>query len=257
MDSRGRWAAALAAVLLTLAIVLSYTGRAVLRAQPFADRAVAVLHDPAVQADVADHLTAAIIRAGHGELDSVRPLIRPIAGTVVASRPFAALFRRGVLEAHRVLVGEGGGPVLVNVADAGILIEGVLSPVAPHAARRLDSERVVSVLSLRPGGLMRDLVPIVAALYVLAWALAALALVIAAGLLWRASDQHTAAQRLGVGVLASGSVIAAAYLVGGAVVGQVAPIGRGAAARAVWREFLHGLYVEAVIVAVAGVAVAR
>ncbi len=256
MDRRARWAAALAAVLLTLAIVLSYAGRAVLRAQPFADRAVAVLRDPAVQADVADHLTAAVIRAGHGELDSVRPLIRPIAGTVVGSGPFEALFRRGVLEAHRVLVGKGGGPVLVNVADAGVLIEGVLARVAPQAARRLDSERVVTVLSLRPGGFVRDLVRIMHALYVLAWALAALALVIAAGLLWRASDRRAMAQRLGVGVLASGSVVVAAYLVGGAIVGQLAPTGRGAAARAVWRGFLHGLYVEAVIIAAAGAVVA-
>ena len=245
MDRRGRWAAALAAVLLTLALVLSYAGRAVLRPQPFADRAVAVLRNPAVQADVADHLTAAIIRAGHGELDSVRPLIRPIAGTVVGSAPFAALFRRGVLEGHRVLLGNGGGPVLVNVADAGVLLEGVLARVAPQAARRLDSERVVTVLSLHPGGFVRDLVRIMHALYVLAWVFAALALVIAAGALWRASERRVQTQRLGVGLLASGSVVVVAYVVGGAVVGQLAPAGRGAAARAVWRAFLHGLYVEA------------
>ncbi len=256
MDRRGRWAAALAAVLLTLALVLSYAGRAVLRPQPFADRAVAVLRNPAVQADVADHLTAAIIRAGHGELDSVRPLIRPIAGTVVGSAPFAALFRRGVLEGHRVLVGNGGGPVLVNVADAGVLLEGVLARVAPQAARRLDSERVVTVLSLHPGGFVRDLVRIMHALYVLAWVFAALALVIAAGALWRASERRVQTQRLGVGLLASGSVVVVAYVVGGAVVGQLAPAGRGAAARAVWRAFLHGLYVEALLLAAAGAAVA-
>ena len=256
MDRRGRWAAALAAVLLTLALVLSYAGRAVLRPQPFADRAVAVLRNPAVQADVADHLTAAIIRAGHGELDSVRPLIRPIAGTVVGSAPFAALFRRGVLEGHRVLLGNGGGPVLVNVADAGVLLEGVLARVAPQAARRLDSERVVTVLSLHPGGFVRDLVRIMHALYVLAWVFAALALVIAAGALWRASERRVQTQRLGVGLLASGSVVVVAYVVGGAVVGQLAPAGRGAAARAVWRAFLHGLYVEALLLAAAGAAVA-
>ena len=256
MDRRGRWAAALAAVLLTLALVLSYAGRAVLRPQPFADRAVAVLRNPAVQADVADHLTAAIIRAGHGELDSVRPLIRPIAGTVVGSAPFAALFRRGVLEGHRVLVGNGGGPVLVNVADAGVLLEGVLARVAPQAARRLDSERVVTVLSLHPGGFVRDLVRIMHALYVLAWVFAALALVIAAGALWRASERRVQTQRLGVGLLASGSVVVVAYVVGGAVVGQLAPAGRGAAARAVWRAFLHGLYVEALLLAAAGAAIA-
>ena len=256
MDRRGRWAAALAAVLLTLAIVMSYSGRAFLRAQPFADRAVAVLRHPAVQADVADHLTAAIIRAGNGELDSVRPLIRPVAATVVGSGPFAALFRRGVLEAHRVLVGHGGGPVLVNVADAGVLLEGVLARVAPDAARRLDSERIVTVLRLRPGGFVRGLVRTMHALYVLAWAFAALALLIAAAALWRSSDRRAMTRWLGIGLLASGSVVVAAYLVGGAIAGQLAPDGRGAAARAVWREFLHGLYVEALLVAAAGAAVA-
>jgi hypothetical protein len=256
MNRRGRWAAALASVLLTLAVVLSYAGRAVLRPQPFADRAVAVLRDPAVQADVADHLTAAIIRAGQGELDSVRPLIRPIAGTVVGSGPFAALFRRGVLEAHRVLVGKGGGPVLVNVADAGVLLEGVLARVAPGAARRLDSQRVVTVLSLRPGGLARDVVRVLHALYVLGWVFAALALIIAAGMLWRVADRRVMTKRLGVAVLASGAVTVVAYVVGGAVVGQLAPAGRGAAARAVWRGFLHGLYVEALLIAAAGAAVA-
>ena len=155
-----------------------------------------------------------------------------------------------------MLLGNGGGPVLVNVADAGVLLEGVLARVAPQAARRLDSERVVTVLSLHPGGFVRDLVRIMHALYVLAWVFAALALVIAAGALWRASERRVQTQRLGVGLLASGSVVVVAYVVGGAVVGQLAPAGRGAAARAVWRAFLHGLYVEALVLAAAGAAIA-
>ncbi len=256
MHRRGRWAAALAAVLLTLAIVLSYAGRAVLRAQPFADRAVAVLRDPRVQADMADHLTDAIVRAGNGELDSVRPLIQPIAATVVGSRPFAALFRRGMLDAHRALVGEGGGTVFVNVADAGVLIAGVLARVAPEAASRVDGERVLSVLSLHPGAFVRDVVRVAHALYVIAWVFAALALLIAAVMLWRPADRRATAYRLGVGLLGSGMVIVAAYLIGGAVVGQLAPAGHAAAARAVWRGFAHGLYVEALLVAGAGAIVA-
>jgi hypothetical protein len=48
---RGRLAgplAALAVLFAILAVVLSYAGRAVLQAQPFADRAVATLKSPAV-----------------------------------------------------------------------------------------------------------------------------------------------------------------------------------------------------------------
>jgi hypothetical protein len=52
-----------AVVLAALALTLSYLGRAVLRPGPFADRAVAALRDPAVQADVADRLTVAVTQA--------------------------------------------------------------------------------------------------------------------------------------------------------------------------------------------------
>jgi hypothetical protein len=64
---RGRPAgplAGLAVLLAVAALVLSYVGRAVLRAEPFADRAVATLKTPAVQDDVADHLTAVVVRQG-------------------------------------------------------------------------------------------------------------------------------------------------------------------------------------------------
>ena len=252
MRKRGRWPAAIAALLLTLALVLSYAGRAFLRAEPFADRAVAVLRDESVRADVADHLTGAIIRAGNGNLDAVRPLIRPIAGAVVASQPFAALLRRGLLEAHRGLVGGGGGTVFVNVADAGVLLEGVLSRLAPEAARRIDSERVVTLLSIHPGAFLKDVVWTAHQLYVAAWVLAVIALLIAAALLWRSVDRRAAARRLGVGLLTGGVVVVVIYVVGGAVAGQIAPPGRGATVRAVWRGFLHGLYIEGLMLAAAG-----
>jgi hypothetical protein len=69
-----------------LALVLSYAGRSVLEAGPFADRAVATLKSPAVQDDVADHLTDVVVRQGGGDLATVRPLVRAVAGTIVGSR---------------------------------------------------------------------------------------------------------------------------------------------------------------------------
>ena len=200
---------------------------------------------------MADHLTNAIIRAGNGNLDAVRPLIRPLAGAVVGSPAFAALFRRGLLEAHRALVGAGGGTVFVNVADAGVLLEGVLSRLAPDAARRIDSERVVTLLSIHPGSFLTDVARTAHRLYVAAWVLAVIALLIAAALLWRSADRRAAAHRLGIGLLTGGVVVVAIYVIGGAVAGQIAPAGRGAAVRAVWRGFLYGLYLDALLLAAA------
>ena len=100
----GRLAAALvvaAVVLATLALILSYAGRAVRQPDAFADRAVAALRDPAVRDDVADHLTSAAVQAGNGDLVTLRPVVRSVAGTIVASRPFAALFHTAVRNAHQ------------------------------------------------------------------------------------------------------------------------------------------------------------
>src|ERR1700733_2663733 len=103
-----RWTAGflvgIAVLLAVLALVLTYLGRAVLRPEPFADRAVATLRDPAVQDDIADHLTAVATQVGGGDLVAVRPLIRSVAGAIVGGQAFAALFRRAVLEAHSVVV---------------------------------------------------------------------------------------------------------------------------------------------------------
>jgi hypothetical protein len=58
---RGTRALATAALLLAIvALLLSYGGHALLRSQPFADRA-ATRRDPAVQDDLADHVTDAVV----------------------------------------------------------------------------------------------------------------------------------------------------------------------------------------------------
>jgi hypothetical protein len=93
---RGRgaaWLVVIAVVLSMLALALAYSGRAILRSGPFADRVVATLRDPAVQDDVADHVTNAITESGNGDLVALRPLVRAITGSIVSSGPFAALFR--------------------------------------------------------------------------------------------------------------------------------------------------------------------
>jgi len=147
-------------VLAALALALSYLGRAVLRPGPFADRAVAALRDPAVQTDVADHVTNAVTSIGGGDLVAVRPLVRTVAGGIVGTQAFAALFRRAVLEAHDAVVRRGDGRVLVTVADLGVLVQGLLERLAPAAARTIGAERASTLLTVHPGGLVIDAVKV-------------------------------------------------------------------------------------------------
>ncbi len=243
-----------ATVLAALALVLSYAGRAVLRSQPFADRATAALRDPAVQAVVADHLTDAVVRA-NGDLAAVRPLIRTVTAGVVSSAPFAAIFHQAVLQAHAAVVGQNRPRGLVNVADAAVLIQGVLQRLAPSAAATVGAERTVQLLDVRPPGAVRDVVRAARAVYTVAWALALVALVLAAAAVWSSTDRARTAWQLGVGLVFGGLVVVGLCLVGAAVVQQTAPAGRSGAAAAIWRALAGGLRSEALWLAGAGAVV--
>lgn len=257
--SRGAWPgrlAMLAVVLAMLALVLSYAGRVVLDRQQFADRAVATLKSPAVRDDVADHLTTAAVRYGGQDLTGVRPLIRALAGTVVSSGAFQSLFRRAVLEVHSTMVQGRPGPILVNVNDSGVLLGAALQRFAPQVAARLGAERTARLGELRPGGVVLTVIHIAGRLEKIAWVLALLALIAGGVALWLAEDRRGLLERLGIGLAAGGVAIAAVYVIGGTVATQAAVAGRGAAVAAVWRAFAHGLLVQALVVAGAGVVVA-
>jgi hypothetical protein len=245
-----------AVILAVLALVLSYVGRAVLDSQSFADRAVATLRDQAVQADVADHLTDALVNSGGGDLVAVRPAVRALAGGVIGTGAFAALFRRGVLDAHRAAVHRHGGAIFVNVADAGVLIEGTLQRFAPGAASRVGAERVSRLLTVHPGGVVLTVVRTANRVYAAAWVFALLSALLAVGAVWTSGDRRRTIRSLGIGLVIGSLAIIAVYLIGAAVAQQAAPAGRGAVVAAVWRSFLGGLRTQALWMAAAGVLVA-
>jgi hypothetical protein len=239
-----------------LALVLSYVGRAVLKADPFADRAVATLRSPAVQDDIADHLTDLAVRQVGGDLVAVRPAVRAITGAIVSSGAFAGLFHRAALEVHASFVSGHGGPILLTVADASVLIQGALERLAPAAAGQLAVDRLATLGSVRPGGAVLDLIRIVRRLYAIAWALAAASIVLALLALWLSRDRRGAAQRLGIGLALGGLTLAALYAIGADVAARLAVPRRSGVVSAAWRAFGHGLFVQALLVAGAGAVLA-
>jgi len=252
---RGRLAgplAGLAVLFAVLALVLSYAGRAVLQPGPFADRAVATLRTPAVQADVADHLTDVVVRQGRGDLVSVRPLVRAVTGAIVGSGAFAAVFRRAALELHASLVSGQGGSALLTVADAGVLVQGALERLAPDAARRVGSDRLASLGTLHPGGTVLAVVRLARRVYTIAWAPAAASIVLALLAFWLSRERRRTAQQLGIGLVIGGLTIAALYAFGGDIGARLAASGRAGVVTAAWTTFWHGLLVQALLLAGAG-----
>jgi hypothetical protein len=263
--SRGRLAgpfrltgplAGLAVLCAVLALVLSYAGRAVLQAEPFADRVVTTLKAPAVQADVADHLTDVIVRQTGGDLVAVRPLVRAVTGAIVGSGAFAALFHRAALELHASLVSGHGGAVLLTVADAGVLVQGALERFAPQAASRVGAARLAKLGSLQPGGAVLTVIHVARRIYAIAWALAVASVLLALIALGLSRDRRSTAERLGIGLAVGGLIVAALYAFGGDLAARAAMPGRAAAVSAVWRAFGHGLLVQALLMAAAGAVLA-
>jgi hypothetical protein len=244
--------AGIAVLLAVIALVVTFLGRAVLRPEPFADRAVAALRHPAVQADVADHLTTVVLQVGGEDLVAVRPLIRSVAGVIVASQAFAALFRHAVLVAHSAVVERHGGTLAVTIGDLGVLIQGALQKLAPGAAATIAARRIPTLLSYRPDGRVLDAVRTAKHAYSAAWVLAVLAALAAAGGLAISPDRRRTVLQLGIGLLICGLAIVAVVTVGRAVAVNAAAPGRGAVVDAVWNVFLGGLRVQALVLAGGG-----
>jgi hypothetical protein len=246
----------LAVLLSTAALVLSYVGRAILRPQSFADRAVATLSDPAVSDDVADRLTNAVTGVRGGDLLAVRPFVRAIAGSVVTSGPFRALFHRAVLEAHEAVVERHGGTVFVDVANASVLLDTVLKRVSPSAAKQIDAERVARLLTLHPGKTVLGIVRLIRQIDTAGWVLAIVSVLLAVAAIVLSADRRRTVRRLGIGLTLGGLLVTALYLVGAEVSDQLVPSWRDLAMDALWRAFLGGLQVEALAMAGAGVVLA-
>lgn len=253
------WLTAMIVVSVVLAIValaLSYAGRALLRPQPFADRAVAALRQPAVSDEVADRLADAVVGSGSGDLATVRPLVRAATGSIVSSPAFLALLRRAVFEAHVAVVQRDDHAMAVNVADAGVLVAALLRRFAPAAARTVNAERAEHLLTLEPGDGVLAAVRTARRVYALAWVLALIALLLAVAAIWQSRARHRTVRRLGIGLALGGLVLVALYTIGGAVAAQLAPSGRGAVVTALWQVFLGGLRVQALWATAAGAVVA-
>ena len=144
----------------------------------------------------------------------------------------------------------------VNVADAGVLVAGLLRRFAPAAARTVNAERAEHLLTLEPGDGVLSVVRIARRVYTIAWVLGVIALLLTVAAIWRSRARRRTIRQLGTGLALGGLVLVALYTIGGAVAAQLAPSGRGPVVAALWQAFLGGLRVQALWTTAAGAVVA-
>jgi hypothetical protein len=208
---------AAAVLLATVWLVLAYAGHAILRPQPFADRAVAALRDSAVQADLADHLADAIVSSGNGDLVTLRPIVRSITGSIVGSNAFAALFRHAILSVHRAVIEHPGNSVVLKVDDAAVLVAAGLESLAPASAETIGAEGPSQIMSVSPSTALLEVARTAKRVLSLAWILVVLAAISVAGAIRFSPDRRHTTRSLGAGLLTAGLALAVLVTAGGVV----------------------------------------
>ncbi|MEP6953413.1 MAG: hypothetical protein ABI950_05040, partial [Solirubrobacteraceae bacterium] len=109
-----------AASLLLLATTLTaYLRHALFDADQFAGRATAALRDPRARTVAAERVTDDIVLRREADLIAARPIIIRAVEGVVGGDAFGALFRRGVLDAHRAILARDRDTIVLTLADVG------------------------------------------------------------------------------------------------------------------------------------------
>lgn len=212
-----RWRRITAGVLLGLAVVaivlgpvMLYVRTQVLDAGAFRDRAETALASPHVQGYLADALTAELVARGGADAERAEPLVRAVAGGVVASDRFQGIFGRAAGGLHdRILSGEAGARV-IELQEAVERTVAAIAVVDPELAGRIaESSGEIPVGRGRAGEVLAQIAHRAHQLRVLAVVLPVVAFLLLALSVAVAPRRLPAVRRAGWGLIAGGAVVAA------------------------------------------------
>ena len=261
MAARGRSAAVvtlvvLSAVALLLAVVAGYVRRAAVDSDQFANRATVALEDDSVRSLIAEQVTDEIVLKAESNLIAARPIVESVVSSVVGSRAFTDVFRSAVRDVHRAVFDRDQNTVTLTVADVGTLVGAGLQVIRPQLARRIEDEADARLVT-RDIGASGDVARAADTVRLLAWLLAVVAIVLAAGGLVFSTNRRRTMVQLGISTAVAGVVIVIGLAIGrDAVTDTVDTPEAQAAVGAIWDAFLGDLRSVGWIVAGSGAVVA-
>ena len=248
---------ALAAVAIVLALLVGYVQRAAVDSDQFANRATVALTDDSVRSLIAQRITDDVVLKHEANLLAARPIIQSLASSIVGSRAFTGLFRKGVRDVHRALFRRDQSTVTLTVADVGTVLAAAVEKLRPSLAKTIESTDRVAVVRSDVGRLGASLARFADRVRILALVLLVLALGLTAGAVALSRDRRRTAIELGAGVACGSVLLILAYsVVRSVAVHHVEGPEAQAAAGAVWDAFLRDLRGAAWILAASGAVVA-
>ncbi len=210
-----RWRRITAGVLLGLAIlaiilapIMLYLRSQVLDTSEFRSRAETALASPDVQDYLADALTARLVARGGPEAQRAEPLVRAVAGGVVASDRFADVFGRAVDGLYgRIISGQTASRV-IDLREAVDRASAAIAVARPELAQRISAASgEIPVAQGTAGEKLAEVAHRAHQLRVLGIVLPIVAFVLLVASVAVAPDRLRATRRAGWGLIAGGIVI--------------------------------------------------
>jgi hypothetical protein len=237
-------------VLATLALlaggVLLYAREAILDPNEFADRATATLEDDDVRHVVSTRIVDEAIEQGSAELIQAQPLLEAAVGAALDTGAFQAVFKQAARNVHTLLFERDRGSIVLDLADAGIVVVSALKAIAPKVADQVPRQVEGALIDLSDRQFATSALDIASSVRFLGIALPILAIVLFIASFVVAEDRRRHVVYGGVAIGIAGGVVVIGLLVAKAIVlGNVADDDSRDAATAAWDSFFGDLRVLA------------
>ena len=233
-----------ASIALLIGGVTLYIREAVLDADAFADRAAHTLKNDDVRGIVSSRLVDQIIEQGSAELIQARPLLEAATGAALDTGAFQGVFEQAARNVNKLLFERDRGSIVLDLADAGIVVISALKAIAPKVADEVPTKVEGALIDLSDRQFATRALDVAGKVRFLGIALPILALLLFIASLVAAADRRRHVVEGGIAIAIVGGVVVIGLLVTKAIVlGSVEDSDARAAASSVWDSFFGDLRV--------------
>jgi hypothetical protein len=141
--------------------------------------------------------------------------VQSVVEAVITSDAMGPVVRETAAQVHAAVLDPEGGSVVLRLADVGAVLVAALNTVAPERTAALPPDFDVQLATFGSGSFGTELAHKAHRTTVLAWLLPLLGLALLVVAVLTARDRYTAAGRVGFGIAATGSLLAAGALLMG------------------------------------------
>ena len=240
----GRALLVAASLALLVGGVTLYIRAAILDSREFADRATSTLESDDVRQVVSERLVDQVIEQGSAELIQARPLLEAAVAGALDTGAFQAVFERAAQNVHMLLFERDRGSIVLDLADAGIVVLNALRAIAPKLAKEVPRDVEGALIEVSDRRFAARLLDAAAQVRFLGILLPLLALALFAASVVVSRDRRRGVVEAGVALAGVAGVVVVGLIVTKAiVVSAIDDTDSAEAAAVAWDHFMGDLRV--------------